>query len=234
MEEPDRGWKIRPRSLFVLHTVEAAESGVHGELLVQVTDAGAAEESFRVALAGRKPVRCQFKGSAVSAAPELARYTFNWEVQPEDIDLRENLLASSWEDLLNMLENEVVSATDAEGQLDLSEEARKTLATLKETKPAAGVSLRWALRANTARVLRLQVLALPTGAKHIKKKPIFDSDMCPGILVKSEAVRIPMATGFLRGPRPTLFARDPKEAEASLKKDCTVAWPGIRDLYNNA
>ena len=226
MEEPDRGWKIRPRNLFVLHTVEAAEAGVHGKLLIQVSDAGEVEDSFRVALAGKRPVKCQFKGSAVSTAPELARFVFNWEVQPEDIDLRENLLASGWEDLLNMLENEVISATDAEGQLDLSEEARRTLADLKEARTEAGVSLRWALRANTARVLRLQVLALPTAAKHIKKKPIFDSDLCPGILVKSEAVRIHMATGFLRGPRPTLFARDPKEAEASLKKDSSVAWPG--------
>ena len=226
MDEPDRNWQIRPRNLFVLHTVETEDSGVHGELLIQVTDAGTVEDSFRVALAGRRPVRCQFRGSAVSTAPELARFTFNWEVQPEDIDLRENLLASGWEDLLNMLENEVVSATDAEGQLDLSEEARKVLADLKEARADAGVALRWALRANTARVLRLQVLALLTGAKHIKKKPIFDSDMCPGILLKSEAVRIPMASGFLRGPRPTLFASDPKAAEANLHRDCSVAWPG--------
>ena len=57
-------------------------------------------------------------------------------------------------------------------------------------------------------------------------QPIFDSDSCPAIVVKSERVDCQMEAGLLRGPKPVLFAWDPVAARANLKEDSAVVWPG--------
>lgn len=169
MEEPDSSYQVLPLNLIKIHAPDPVREGVTCALLLQVTNAGEAEDDFRVAFNSTKPIKCSFAGRDVSPCPELANLRFTWEVRAEDIDLRTNMLASSWVDLNDLVDSEEITVVDQDGQ-DSNEAALAALHKIREAKPADGVALRWALRSDAARTLRLQALALPAAAKQIRKK----------------------------------------------------------------
>jgi hypothetical protein len=97
-------WEVVPVNLFLIYAQEAApDTGLHADLLVEVSGDGKLAGSFRWALRDSKTVKAQFSMKGVSSYADLDQYELTYEVKPCDLPFRQNTSTTSWEDLADLV-----------------------------------------------------------------------------------------------------------------------------------
>jgi len=212
-------WQLEPASRF-----RSYQSGDpdHHELrayfLVQITDAGRAEDHYRISVEGDEPIEAEFCGRDFTKERDLREFTFTMQLRPDDLDLRRNCSTTAWEDLRSAIE-EGHLAVDMHGEADPEAAFKRVYDAIAARDPDFGVGIRWAVL-GTSTGLKLELQALPAPAHLLNRDPRLSNDGCPAVSLASFGVQTPMTdTGPLQGPTPILFARHPERARESLKQD---------------
>ena len=99
-------------------------------LLLHVNANGQAVEGFRIAVAG-PTITTEFQGRDIFSLEILHNYTFKFEVEPHDVEIRPNSFTSKWLDLDDLLARGLITAS-AHGQKDdTASDVRRILENVK-------------------------------------------------------------------------------------------------------
>jgi len=94
-------WEIYPRNLYIIHEVNGSEhEGPRAELLAECTAPGRLTGHFRWAFGGGN-VEASCTISSIMDVGEI--FWLEFDISPQDIDIRENNCAGPWEDLADWI-----------------------------------------------------------------------------------------------------------------------------------
>jgi hypothetical protein len=220
------GWDVRSTHIFRIFQDEEEETeDLSARLLVQTTEAGEAEEHFRFKVHGGI-LNHDIWARDLTPLGALRPFRLRYETRGGAIDLRTNTTASAYEDVVALAANGALSAYVGSGTEDKTADFLRLMGEAKELDPEVGFSIRWAVRAAGATKIKLVLEGLPAPAKKLRRDSRLNSDLTPGVLLKSWPLTGPMATSGLSGPIPVLFSARPEETKNRLDRDPTALKTG--------
>jgi hypothetical protein len=198
---------------------EPAEPGatIWAALLVQVSADGRVEDHYRLRVNGSTLLRASATAPELIAAEELASYVFHVEKRPVDLEFRQNMCCTKWEDLEQLVAAGRVHVATHDLE-DADELFREDWATAKAADSTLGAALRWAVQAHPAYGFKLALQAMPATADALRKDARLSSDAASCIELASWTAATAMAVeGQWNGPVPTLFATNMQAASSNLR-----------------
>jgi hypothetical protein len=93
-------FEVLPADLFDSFIPDASRvSGLKGQVLAKVNDAGLLVGDWRIAANGREDITVSFSGAQIYDAPELSGFDFTIELPPRDFGFSANRISSEWTNL---------------------------------------------------------------------------------------------------------------------------------------
>jgi hypothetical protein len=90
-------FEVLPADLFDSYIPDASRaSGLRGQVLARVNDAGLLVGEWRIAVNGREDITVSFSGAQIYDTPELSGYDFTMEQLPRGLNLLPNRISSDW------------------------------------------------------------------------------------------------------------------------------------------
>ena len=169
------GIVFREEAAFSVHPV--AEHNLrkpHFNLLAKIGPEAQLVDDFRVALTGPKCVTVEFHGSDFFPHAAMADFTFEYQVDPDDLQFDNNRMSTQWVDLADLVSSGEVAAV-TEGQHDF---ATKWGSHCGATNPPAAC-LRWLIAEEDDDSLALHLQGLPATADMATSKPGLRRDDAP-------------------------------------------------------
>lgn len=170
MEFPPPAWAIFPADDFGVAGPRAPNE-LGFELLAMVRPNGRIVDHWRLAVGGSEILEVELNlRNLIPSASDLPDVNVNYQIFPAAVDIRRNMTASSWVDLLDLLRaNDVTVIGD--GRLT-NADIIETLSKLPD-KSFNTASLRWAACISESGRMELQLQSLPASAKYLSGRPTF-------------------------------------------------------------
>ena len=163
-------WMVLPDEEF--ETALSTVTGALGvELMAQVRPSGKICDDFLLRLSGEKKVDVDFPLNILMPHDVFRKYRFKFQYWAKDINIRKNMMTSTWVDVPAMLgfrECEVVD--DSGGSMDCAT-ILSIMEELDEDGPTSA-ALRWAVVVGDDENLQLQLQGLPASAVELTGKPV--------------------------------------------------------------
>ncbi len=153
-------WQVEDGALFRTFAPPVEEDTVQAFLLLQVNNAGEADDGFRVALGGRD-LTCDVWCRDLVEASRLRPYRLMLEVRPDEVEFKLNSLSTRWEDLDSFVATGRAAAFKGAAKDDESSEFRRDLAASQEENADLGMAVRWILQADGDHAVRVTLQGLP-------------------------------------------------------------------------
>lgn len=221
-------WEVRANSEFRAEPDATLEdtAPLRVDFMLQVSDTGRAEDNFRFRLAGGDPISVEFSGRECLRDRHFRKYLFHMEVRPEEVDIRRNCFSMEWEDLAELVAEQVI-LVELPGSQEPAADFARDYAKAVADNPELSAACRWVISCDHEG-LSLKFQLLPGKANQLNQDPRLAHDGCSGVALGSFHLDCLMESGaLLEGPRPTLYAKRPERALESLKKDPTKLLPGL-------
>jgi hypothetical protein len=141
---------------------ELSEAGatLWAALLVQVSPDGRVEDHYRLRVNGSTLLRASAAAPELIATEELASYVFHVEKRPVELEFRQNMCCTKWEDLEQLVAAGHVQAATHDLE-DADDMFREDWATAKAADSTLGASLHWAVQAHPVYSFKLALQAMP-------------------------------------------------------------------------
>lgn len=180
-------WQVEDGSLFRTFGPLVEEDTVQAFLLLQVNNAGEADDGFRAALGGNE-LNCEVWCRDLVEVSRLRPYRLMLEVRPAEVEFKLNSLTTRWEDLDSFVATGRAAVFKGAAKEDESAEFRRDLATSQEEDADLGMAVRWILQADGDHAVRVTLQGLPGRAKQLNRHPRLAGDSCPAVVLHSRVV----------------------------------------------
>jgi hypothetical protein len=148
-----------------------------------------------------------------------------YQMHPAEIQLRDNLMSSSWLDIDDLVAKKHVRVH--KDGAEASTEFGRHLAAIQATDYTQGAALHWAVLAAETGGLHLVLQALPAAASYLKTRALFKLDECATLhLAEFPAKALMDISGQLHGPKPVLLTKDMGATTGALNQNQEWAMPG--------
>jgi hypothetical protein len=169
MEFPPQ-WECFPAEQFSSATPRSAgELGL--ELLVQVRPNGRMLDHFQVAVGGSKILNINFALADILASPRARSWRMKMQVWPRDVEIRRNMMTSTWRNLESLVSAKECQVVDCEGEEESSLPPEAVVEAMKADGVSAAIRFAVAIGGDQRLVLALQ--GLPASADQLMGKPAF-------------------------------------------------------------
>ena len=228
-------WEVHPYSLFRIYQSPAERVGrldrpLKALFLLQVSESGRAEDSFRFSVEGPEILEAEAAADEILDHKAFRPFLLKTGIRPDDLELRRNATSSAWMDLDVAVEEGLIQPHAKAGGALAREAFLAAWMEAKEADPHLGGAFRWAILA-TAGGLKLEWQGMPASAGQLKKDPRTAGDSCPAVGLASFEVEANMELDEPRkGPIPVLFSRNEVKAAAALARDPELLTPGKFEL----
>jgi len=229
---PPDEWEVRPLEDFGSYTLTDPETrGMEMAILLATEPADEATGNFQILLASKEPVSVKFPVVEVIPHPNFMELEIHATMRPGDaVRFLPNSQATPWMDFRDLVASQDVDVTTADGKL-VSEAFVEQL-----DKLAEGAVWRWFMSAsNTGKLdrelnknshiqnehnsrfaagpykMELRLQSLPVNLDRAKAIPALQEDTAAAMVLTRFNVKTKAFSGFVEGPVPTLFSKDPGE-----------------------
>ena len=174
MDFPPEEWDIFPAEDFNV-AVPRAPGACGVELLAQIRPNGQVLDHWRLALGGTEILEVVFDlRQLVKSGEAFPAIKMCYQQWPADIDIRRNMTAGPWLDLVELIRSNEIMVEDSEvapGESPITnQDVLESLAAMPDKGQA---SLRWAVCVKEDGTLELQLQSLPASKNVLNGKPIF-------------------------------------------------------------
>ena len=192
--------------------------GLHLSLLAMVGQTGKLTDDFRLVITGPAEVQIDFQGDDFFPHAALHPYKFTVNLEPEELVIPVNQVASPWFNLREMVASGMVTAianSQAEGRNFLEDWGKHQ----KDPNPP-GAAVRWLVAIERDNSMALHLQGLPLTAEALESRPAMSRDDAPAKLL----AKVPLGVDRIRclsqeSIKPLLYAVDTNKAAAAIKQD---------------
>jgi len=254
---PPDEWVVRPLEDFGSYSLTDPETrGMEMAILMAAEPADEAVGNFQILLSSKEPVSVKFPVVDVIPHPNFMELEIHATMRPgEAVRFLPNSQATPWMDFRDLVASQDVDITTADGKL-VSEAFVEQL-----DKLAEGAVWRWFMSATTTGTFKgetnysslqltnefkvpncrfavgpykmeLRLQSLPVNLDKAKAIPALQEDTAAAMVLARFNVRTKAFSGFVEGPVPTLFSKDPGETIRWLKQDKDKEAKMLMSLYN--
>jgi hypothetical protein len=162
-------WDIFPMEEFIT-AVPRSAGNLTLELLIQARPNGRLLDHFRFVLGGNSITNVEFQLASIWQMPAASTMKLRYQVWPKDIEIRRNMVSSTWTDISAMVASR--DAVVISQGLNQSEEplAPEQIADMLE-QAGIGGAVRYAIVVGEDQRLWLQLQGLPASAATLLARP---------------------------------------------------------------
>ena len=225
-------FEVLPADLFDSYIPDASRaSGLRGQVLARVNDAGLLVGEWRVAVNGREDITVCFSGAQIYDTPELSGYDFTIEQPPRGLNLLPNRISSDWINLHVAVSERKIAVSHCSDNC-LNETSYLEAARGPTEASKLDACFRWAVDTKEDLSSSIILQGLPMSAEHANSKPYLASDSAPAILLAEVSVQFDLCGREVAacGPKPALFTSNVDLVRKRLLDSTDNLIPGIKSV----
>jgi hypothetical protein len=225
-------FEVLPADLFDSYILDASRaSGLRGQVLARVNEAGLLVGEWRIAVNGREDITVSFSGTQIYDIPELSGYDFTIEQPPRGLNLLPNRISSDWINLhVAVSERKVAVSHCSDNCLNETSYLEAARGPTEANKLEA--CFRWAVDTKEDLSSTVILQGMPMSAEHANSKPYLASDSAPAILLAEVSVQFDLCGREVAacGPKPALFTSNVDLVRKKLLDNTDNLIPGIKSV----
>jgi hypothetical protein len=163
-------------------------SGLKGQVLAKVNDAGLLVRDWRVAAKGREDITVSFSGAQIYDAPELSGYDFTIELPPRDFGFSANRISSEWTNLHTSVPERKIAVPHCSADC-LNETSYLETARGPSEAHRFEACYRWAVDTKEDLAFTVILQGLPMSAEQARSKPYLAANSAPAILLAEISIQ---------------------------------------------
>jgi hypothetical protein len=225
-------FEVLPADLFDSFIPDASRvSGLKGQVLAKVNDAGLLVGDWRIAANGQADITVSFSGAQIYDAPELSGYDFTIELPPRDFGFSANRISSEWTNLHTSVSERKIAVSHCSDNC-LNETSYLETARGPSEAHRFEACYRWAVDTKEDLAFTVILQGLPMSAEQARSKPYMAADSAPAILLAEISIQFDLCGREVSvcGPKPVLFAENVELVRKKIQDCATSLGPGIKSI----
>ncbi len=225
-------FEVLPSDLFDSFVPDASRvSGLKGQVLAKINDAGLLVGDWRVAANGREDVTVCFSGAQIYDAPELSGYEFTIEIPPRNFGFSNNRISSEWTNLHTSVSERKIAVTHCSDNC-LNETSYLETARGSPDVRKFEACYRWAIDTKEDLAFTVILQGLPMSAEQAVSKPYLAADSAPAILLAEISIQFDLCGREVSvcGPKPILFTDNVDLGRQKILDSSINLNPGIKSI----
>jgi len=212
-------WQFLPADLFATFEHDTSDASITGvDMLMLMNNDGTVTGDFRLCIFGAEPFAAHVR--LINLLPNIpateADTYIYFQSTTAEASPPINATANPWMDLEEMLKEKYALFTNKDGEAVDNDTVLRFLASTDEENAVRGAAVRWAIAANGAGKLQLQLQSLPTPARFLKSEHL-TGDNSVSVLLGTYDLHADMAScAQVQGPVPLFFTEDRARAKAGV------------------